>query len=90
MKKKELIAAMASKSGLTQADAGRALDAFIEASTEALKAGDSIQLLGFCTMKTAVRPARTGVNPATGEKIAIAEKKVVRIKAGKSLEDAVK
>jgi DNA-binding protein HU-beta len=90
MNKKELIAAMASNAGLTQVDAGKALDAFIEAATEALKAGESVQLLGFCTMKTAVRPARTGVNPATGQKIAIPAKKVIKIKAGKSLEDAIK
>jgi DNA-binding protein HU-beta len=90
MNKKELIAAMANKTGLTQVDAGKALDAFVLAATEALKAGESVQLLGFCTMKAAEKPARTGVNPATGQKIAIPAKKVIKIKAGKSLEEAIR
>lgn len=90
MNKKELISAIAAKAGLTQVDAGKALDAFAAAATDALKAGDSVQLLGFCTIKTALKPARVGVNPATGMKINIPAKKVVKMKAGKALEDAVK
>lgn len=90
MNKKELISAIASKSGLTQVDAGKALDAFVQVTGDALKAGDSVQLLGFCTIKAAVKPARTGVNPATGKKISIPAKKVVKMKAGKALEEAVK
>ncbi|HOO23222.1 MAG TPA: HU family DNA-binding protein [Clostridia bacterium] len=90
MNKKELIAAIASKTGLTQVDAGKAIDALIQAATDALKAGETVQLLGFCTIKAAVKPARTGVNPANGKKITIPAKKVVKIKAGKALEEAVK
>lgn len=90
MNKKELTSAIAAKSGLSLSDAGKALNAFTDSVTEALKAGDSVQLVGFCTFKSGVRPARTGVNPATGEKINIAAKKVVKIKAGKALEDAIK
>lgn len=90
MNKKELISAIANNAGLTQVDAGKALDAFVQVTAEALKAGDSVQLLGFCTIKSAVKPARMGVNPATGAKISIPEKKVVKMKAGKLLEDAVK
>ena len=45
--KNELIASMASEAGLTKADAGKALDAFISSITQALKAGDEVRLVGF-------------------------------------------
>lgn len=89
MNKKQLIAEMADKAGLTLTDTGKVLDAFIESVTDALKAGDSVQLVGFCSLQVNERAGRIGVNPATGEKIQIKPKKVVKFKAGKALEDAV-
>lgn len=89
MNKKQLIAAMAGKAGITLTDAGKALDAFVDSVSEALVAGDSVQLVGFCTVAVNQRAAREGVNPATGDKIKIAAKKVVKFKAGKALEDAI-
>ena len=50
MNKNELIASMASEAGLTKADAGKALDAFISSITQALKAGDEVRLVGFGTV----------------------------------------
>lgn len=89
MNKKQLIAEMAGKAGMTLTDAGKALDAFVEVVTDALKAGDNVQLVGFCALQVKERAGREGVNPATGDKISIAAKKVVKFKAGKALEDAV-
>lgn len=89
MNKKQLIAAMAEKTGMTLTDSGKALDAFIDSVTEALKAGDNVQLVGFCSLQVNKRAGRQGVNPSTGGKISIAAKKVVKFKAGKALEDAV-
>ncbi len=89
MNKKQLVAAIAEKSGMKLTDAGKALDAFVEVTTEALKAGDSVQLVGFCALGVNNRAGREGINPATGEKIKIAAKKVVKFKAGKALEDAI-
>jgi nucleoid DNA-binding protein len=89
MNKKELVEAMASKSELTIAQANKALDAFVDVVTEALKAGDSLQLVGFMTLKVADRPERMGRNPATGESITIPAKRVVKFKAGKGLESAI-
>ncbi|HIG79470.1 MAG TPA: HU family DNA-binding protein, partial [Cycloclasticus sp.] len=60
MNKSELIGAIAEDSGLTKADAGRALDATLSSITEALKAGDSISLIGFGTFSVKARSARTG------------------------------
>ena len=85
MNKAQLIDAMAKDAKLTKADAGRALDAFIKATTASLKKGDKLALVGFGTFKVAKRAARTGRNPQTGKEIKIAAKKVVKFKAGSEL-----
>lgn len=89
MNKTGLIEKIAAKAQLTKADAKKALDAATEAIKEALVAGDGIQLIGFGTFSVNERPAREGVNPHTGEKIAIAAKKVAKFKASSALADAV-
>ncbi len=89
MNKSELIDAIADKSELTKADAGRALDGFIEAVTEALKTGDSVALVGFGTFAVKQRAERKGRNPQTGAEITIKAATIPSFKAGKSLKDAV-
>ncbi len=89
MNKAELIEAMASRAKLTKADAGRALDAFLEATTKTLKKGDKLTLVGFGTWSVTKRPARTGRNPKTGKAIKIAAKKVAKFKAGAALAKVV-
>ena len=90
MNKTELINAMAEKAGLSKVDAKKALDAFVEAVSESLVKGDKVALIGFGTFGVAEKAARTGINPATKEKITIAAKKVVKFKAGAELADQVK
>lgn len=89
MNKAELIEAMASGAKLTKADAGRALDAFLDATTKSLKKGDKLTLVGFGTFSVTKRPARTGRNPKTGKAIKIAAKKVAKFKAGAALAKVV-
>lgn len=89
MNKSELIDAIASSADLSKADAGRALDATIEAITGALKSGDSVSLVGFGTFSVKQRAAREGRNPQTGQTIKIAAATVPGFKAGKALKDAV-
>lgn len=86
MNKTELVNAIAAGAELTKADAKKALDATLNAIAGALKEGDKVALLGFGTFSVNERPARTGINPATKEKIEIAAKKVVKFKAGSELE----
>jgi nucleoid DNA-binding protein len=76
-------------SGLSKADAKRALDAFINATTKALKKGDTVSLVGFGSFSISKRSARTGRNPQTGKEIQIAAKNVVKFKAGAELSKAV-
>ncbi|PWH86900.1 HU family DNA-binding protein [Brumimicrobium oceani] len=89
MNKAELIEAMASESGLSKADSKKALDAFINTTTDALKKGDRLSLIGFGSFSISERAARTGRNPQTGKEIQIAAKKVVKFKAGSELATTV-
>ncbi|MFV0575666.1 MAG: HU family DNA-binding protein [Vibrio sp.] len=89
MNKTQLVEKIAADADISKAAAGRALDAFIEAVTDTLKADDQVALVGFGTFNVRTRAARTGRNPKTGEAIQIAEAKVPAFKAGKSLKDAV-
>lgn len=89
MNKSELIDAMADASELTKADAGRALDAFMSSVTDALKAGDSVALVGFGTFAVKDRAERKGRNPQTGAEITIKAAKIPSFKAGKGLKDSV-
>ena len=56
MNKAELVDAIANSSGLSKADAKRALDGFISATTGALKKGDRVALVGFGTFSAARGP----------------------------------
>ena len=89
MNKAQLIDAIASSAGLTKADAKKALDAFINSTSKALKKGDRVALVGFGSFSVAKRSARTGRNPQTGKEITIPAKKVVKFKAGSELADVV-
>ena len=89
MNKAQLIESIADKSGLTKADSKKALDAFINSTTDALKGGDRVALVGFGSFSVAERNARTGRNPQTGKPINIPAKKVVKFKAGAELADEV-
>lgn len=89
MLKKDLIDRIAA-TGLTKRQASDALDAMLEAITDALKKGDSVLLTGFGKFEVRTRAARTGINPKTLEKIQLPETKVPAFKAGKGLKDAVK
>ena len=89
MNKSELIDAIAAAADISKADAGRALEATLDAVTGALKKGDSVSLVGFGTFSVKERAAREGRNPQTGETIKIAAATVPGFKAGKALKDAV-
>lgn len=86
MNKTEFIAAVAEHSGLTKADAKKAVDASLEVIAKALKKGEKVSILGFGSFDIVERAARTGVNPRTGEKIEINARKVVKFKPGAGLD----
>lgn len=89
MNKSQLIDTIAAGADISKASAGRALDSFIQAVTDALQEEDQVALVGFGTFSVRERAARTGRNPQSGETIEIAAAKVPAFKPGKALKDAV-
>jgi DNA-binding protein HU-beta len=89
MNKAELIDAVSEKAGLQKVEASRAVDAVFDTIAAALKAGDSVALIGFGTFNVKARAARSGRNPRTGDTIEIPASNVPGFKAGKALKDAV-
>lgn len=90
MNKAQLVEAIAAEAKLTKADAQRALEGFINATTKALKKGERVALVGFGSFSVAKRAARTGRNPQTGKEIKIAAKKVAKFKPGAELAAKIK
>ena len=89
MNSDDLYSAVAEATGLSKADAAKAVRKSLDCIKDALAGGDKISLPGFGTFDVSERAARTGRNPQTGAQIEILASKGVRFKAGKSLKDAV-
>ena len=89
MNKSELIDHIAESADLSKADAGRALDALVDAVKITLKKNGTVTLVGFGTFSVGKRAARTGRNPRTGETIKIPAAKTVKFSAGQGFKDAV-
>lgn len=89
MNKTELVAAIAEKNGITKVDAEKALSQVTGAITDALAAGDKVQLVGWGTFEVKHREARAGRNPHTGEALQIAASNSVGFKPGEALKTAV-
>ena len=90
MTKDEMIALMATQSGINKRQAGEALQAFMSGVTGQLKKGQKVSFAGFGTFTISHRKARTGRNPQTGAAINIPATKVPVFRAGKHLKLAVK
>ena len=90
MNKTELIAAVAEKSGLSKKDSEAAVVATIAAITDALKADDKVQIVGFGSFEVKERAARTGRNPRTKEIVEIPASKAPVFKAGQAFKDAIR
>ena len=87
--KNDLVAGVASNSGLSKTDAAKAVDAVFDSITSELQGGGDVRLVGFGTFSVTQRRASTGRNPRTGEAIQIPASKQPKFKAGKGLKDAV-
>lgn len=88
--KSELISVVAEKAGLTKKDTEKVVNAIFDGISEALGAGDKVQIIGFGTFDVRNRKEREGRNPATGASIKIPAVKVPVFKAGKALKENVK
>ena len=89
MNKTELVEAIAQDSGLSNADARKAVESFLSTVETTLTKGDEIALTGFGKFSVAERGARTGRNPQTGEEVQIKASKAPKFSAGAALKNAV-
>jgi DNA-binding protein HU-beta len=89
MKKKELIERIAKEANVPKSEAQKHFEAFEQVVTEALKAGEEVQITGFGKFSVKERKAREGTNPQTGQKMKISAQKVPAFSAGNALKEAV-
>jgi DNA-binding protein HU-beta len=89
MNKSQLIESVAADSGLSKADAARAIDSFVGTVSKTLKKGDEVIITGFGKFSVVKRAARQGVNPRTGERVKIKASKAPKFSAGATLKQAV-
>jgi DNA-binding protein HU-beta len=86
----EIVARMARDSGLSKADADRALGAFLDNVSRTLKKGEKVKLVGFGVFDVYRRKPRLGRDPYTGAPIKIPSRRVARFTVGKELRALVK
>jgi DNA-binding protein HU-beta len=89
MNKKQFIERMVEHTDSPKGEARKHLQAFTTSITEALKAGEEVQLPGFGKFYVREQRAREGKNPQTGERMQIEARKVPAFKAGKTLKESV-
>jgi len=89
MRKPELIAAVAKKTGMSESKASDAVNSVFGTISDVLAQGDEVAISGFGTFRVAARPAREGRNPQTGEPMKIRAGKTPRFTPGASLKRTV-
>jgi DNA-binding protein HU-beta len=89
MKKSEMIDHIAQTHTITKAEAGRVLDTVIGIIHTDLRKEGRCAIPSLGTFSVTKRAARTGRNPATGEKLKIKASKNARFKAAPALKEAI-
>ena len=89
MTKAQILGALAEETGLSKKDVASFFDVLTALAYKEVKKTGEFTLPGFGKLVKARRKARMGVNPATGEKIKIAAKTVVKFRLAKAAKDAV-
>jgi len=89
MTKSQIVAAMSEKTGLAKKEVNGFFEEIAALAYKEVKKNGEFVLPGFGKMVKAKRKARMGVNPATGEKIKIAAKTVVKFRLAKAAKEAV-
>ena len=90
MNKRDVVAAVALRAGMSQADAAKCIDALLELACDQVAAGSGINLTGYLKISTVQRAARTGRNPQTGESVTVPASTGVKVQPGTRLKAAAK
>ena len=89
MTKRDLVVKIAQQTGLTQCDIKNVVEGVLDGITDALSAGDKVELRNFGIFKVKARRSRVGRNPRTGSVVPIESKKVSIFKPGKIMKKKV-
>ncbi len=90
MDKPQVVQQVAQATGLSRAQASKAVDAMLETITESLARGEQVRFIGFGSFQVRSRGQREGRNPRTGDKLQIPAQKVPAFSAGAKLNQAVR
>ncbi len=85
MTKKDIVAEVVNRTGLSKTEAQVAVETVVETMKRSMERGERIEVRGFGVFD--IRPRKTGVgrNPKTGEEVTIPPGRAVRFKPGKGL-----
>ena len=89
MNKRDLIKKIAGDARLTNVQASKALDAFLESVQSSLIKGDRVTLVGFGTFAISQHKARVVRDPRRGGTMQIAARRVARFAPGLELKHAI-
>ena len=89
MNKLELVETLNKSNGLSKSESSKVVDLFFNEMSNALAAGDRVEIRGFCSFFVKEYDSYTGRNPKTGERVKIAPKKLPFFKPGKELKERV-
>lgn len=89
MNKSEIVAKVATDTGMSQTALDMALGKVLKAISDSLARGEDVAIAGFGSFTVRERKERQGRNPSTGETMTIKASKSVGFKAAKALKDAV-
>ena len=85
----DLVNYIAEETGLTKADAKRAMEAMQKGIIKGLKKDKKVTLTGFLTLTVKHKAATTARNPRTGATVPVAARNAVTVKAGSKLKEAL-
>ena len=89
MNKLELITALKNEANISKSEAAKVIQIFFDSMSDALAAGERVEIRGLCSFFVKEYKAYTGRNPKTGEKVLINPKKLPFFKSGKELRERV-
>jgi integration host factor subunit beta len=89
MNKLELINTLKNESRISKKEAATVVDIFFGKISEALAAGDRVEIRGLCSFFVKEYQSYKGRNPRTGETVDVAPKRLPFFKCGKELKDRV-
>lgn len=90
MNKAELVTAIAKNTKSSKSQAEQYLDATLAIIQKTVSKGEEVKIVGFGSFSKAVRKAKTGRNPKTGQTVNVPNTNIPRFKPGKEFKDIVK